>query len=202
MGTGALEVRSTWSNPRVYVNNDPGSEWTATGMAQPSLLSSEEPAESLEPMGSHSVGAEDLLAFLSDFRTGHDRGGAPSPVGDEEVPSFQPSAGWGGYDVAHTATAPEEPEAWDPYQGSGTQVAPDWWVASDGRWYPPELHPDRQAEAAAPPAGPESTGAGSAAVSEMDPLVAAARAETPDPKVRLSVGLPRLRRLRQSPATA
>lgn len=26
--------------------------------------------------------------------------------------------------------------------GSDTQKGPDWWMASDGRWYPPELHPD------------------------------------------------------------
>jgi hypothetical protein len=28
---------------------------------------------------------------------------------------------------------------------------PGWWVASDGRWYPAELHPDHQAQSAAPP---------------------------------------------------
>jgi len=37
--------------------------------------------------------------------------------------------------------------------GSEIQESPDWWVASDGRWYPPELHPDYQTPAApAPPA--------------------------------------------------
>ena len=39
-----------------------------------------------------------------------------------------------------------EPEPWetDPYAGSDRQVTPEWWFALDGRWYPPELHPDRQ----------------------------------------------------------
>ena len=31
---------------------------------------------------------------------------------------------------------------------------PGWWVASDGRWYPPELHPGRTPPVAPAPAGP------------------------------------------------
>ena len=32
-------------------------------------------------------------------------------------------------------------------------VAPGWWVASDGKWYPPETHPDAQAAAGPPQPG-------------------------------------------------
>lgn len=31
---------------------------------------------------------------------------------------------------------------------SDTQQGPGWWLASDGRWYPPELHPSAQPAAA------------------------------------------------------
>ena len=35
---------------------------------------------------------------------------------------------------------------------SDTSQGPGWWVASDGKWYPPENHPDYiQGVAAAPP---------------------------------------------------
>lgn len=41
-----------------------------------------------------------------------------------------------------------------------------WWLASDGNWYPPELHPDRQAAATSEPAGATlgTTAAATAAV--------------------------------------
>ena len=29
-----------------------------------------------------------------------------------------------------------------PAHGSETKQGPGWWIASDNRWYPPELHPD------------------------------------------------------------
>ena len=31
------------------------------------------------------------------------------------------------------------------------EPAPGWWLASDGRWYPPELHPDIRAAIAIKP---------------------------------------------------
>src|SRR5579863_7425155 len=31
---------------------------------------------------------------------------------------------------------------------------PGWWIASDGKWYPPHLHPDYQPPAAPPPQPP------------------------------------------------
>ena len=33
---------------------------------------------------------------------------------------------------------------------------PGWWQASDEKWYPPDLHPDRQPSAAPPPTTPAS----------------------------------------------
>lgn len=39
-------------------------------------------------------------------------------------------------------------------QSSDVQETPDWWIASDGRWYPPQLHPDFQAPP--PPPMPDS----------------------------------------------
>lgn len=86
----------------------------------------------------------DLLAFLTDFRTareeaaddarreaaeraGRARGSASRRTGGGP-------AGAGGQETRD-----------DPYQGSDVQPAPDWWLATDGRWYRPELHPDARA---------------------------------------------------------
>ncbi len=41
---------------------------------------------------------------------------------------------------------------------SDTSAGPGWWLASDGRWYPPELHPQRQA-ATQPPTAVAQPGA-------------------------------------------
>lgn len=40
---------------------------------------------------------------------------------------------------------------------SDIQQGPDWWRASDGRWYPPETHPDHRPPAAPSPVVPSST---------------------------------------------
>ena len=37
---------------------------------------------------------------------------------------------------------------------SDNPQGPDWWQASDGAWYPPELHPSRQGDASAHAAPP------------------------------------------------
>jgi len=37
---------------------------------------------------------------------------------------------------------------------SDTSQGPGWWMASDGKWYPPETHPSRPPPPPAPPAGP------------------------------------------------
>jgi hypothetical protein len=86
-----------------------------------------------EPLG------ESLLGFLFDFRAGLD-----------EPPPDEPgrSTAWDG--PGRFNVGPQEPEPWvdDPYAGSTRQVTPHWWLAADGRWYPPELHPDAEAPAA------------------------------------------------------
>ncbi len=41
---------------------------------------------------------------------------------------------------------------------SDVQRGPGWWLASDGRWYPPETHP--QAQSPAPPTGPPTLPSG------------------------------------------
>ena len=62
-----------------------------------------------------------------------------------------------------------------------------WWLASDGNWYPPETHPDRQQGAPAagaavhPPAGPIATDFFFGA-SSGQPGVSAAPTYQPDPR--------------------
>ncbi len=184
----------------MYVNNDPSSEWTATGQPQPSLVSADGAGYDYEePVP--AVAANDLLAFLSDFRSADD---VAAPASDEEDYGLEPAwpaSGRRSDDASRFAVAPEEPASWDPYQGSEAQVTPDWWMASDGLWYPPELHPDRQVQAAPAPSEPEYATAGPDAAAEEQPMVAA-RSGAADLKTRVSVGLPRLRRMRQSIATA
>ena len=46
-----------------------------------------------------------------------------------------------------------------PNHGSNIQETPDWWMASDHRWYPPELHPDYMPPAAPTPPQPEAPSA-------------------------------------------
>lgn len=41
---------------------------------------------------------------------------------------------------------------------SDTQQGAGWWQASDGKWYPPEQHPNYGAEAASPAASPAASG--------------------------------------------
>lgn len=58
-----------------------------------------------------------------------------------------------------------------PPHGSAYQVTPHWWIASDGFWYPPELHPDYQPPP--PPAPPRS------AAQVPAPAATAASAQAP-----------------------
>lgn len=46
-------------------------------------------------------------------------------------------------------------------QGAESAQGPDWWQASDGRWYPPHLHPQQQAQPGETQPGPD-TGSGPA----------------------------------------
>ena len=52
-----------------------------------------------------------------------------------------------------------------PTHGSDVQETPDWWKASDGRFYPPELHPDyvKPAEPAPAPSPPAQAPAAASA---------------------------------------
>jgi hypothetical protein len=42
---------------------------------------------------------------------------------------------------------------------SDVKIGADWWIASDGNWYPPELHPDRASTPPTPAAVPGAFGA-------------------------------------------
>lgn len=92
------------------------------------------------------------MAFLSDFR-----GGLTADLETPEAAGGRSGGAGGGEPAAVQAgighaTSPQGPD-WrdDPYLGSDVQVDPSWWVASDRRWYPPELHPDRIQEASLTP---------------------------------------------------
>ena len=91
------------------------------------------------------IGA-DLMGFLTDFRTGQRE--VHQAKGDADASEGSPSEAVRGMNRYEFNT--KEPEEWvDPYAGSQKPMGPDWWQASDGKWYPGELHPDRQAPAAA-----------------------------------------------------
>lgn len=55
--------------------------------------------------------------------------------------------------------------------GSDIQETPDWWMASDGRWYPPHLHPDYVAPAPPVAAGPPPVAEPDAHLSSAQPPV-------------------------------
>ena len=85
-----------------------------------------------------------LMAFLTDFRT--------AQHAEEEAARLSAAARRGAGPAGgrarrlEEARAAERPAAVpeDPFQGSEVPVAPDWWLATDGKWYRPELHPDAQ----------------------------------------------------------
>lgn len=89
----------------------------------------------------------DLLAFLSDFRTAREEAAESArQAAAERAERARGSARrrtLGGEPAGAGRTGQEPGD--DPYQGSDVQPAPDWWLATDGRWYRPELHPDARA---------------------------------------------------------
>jgi hypothetical protein len=127
----------------LYLNAEPTSDWTI-----PDVVSFEPGFDGSPEVSLHDpLSQTALMDFLSDFRTGHLELALGPEVGDAEVAPHIPAAHQpaGSYLVAATQEATYLD---DPYLGSAEQVAGDWWLASDGRWYPPELHPDLQMEAA------------------------------------------------------
>lgn len=93
-------------------------------------------APALDEPWARQLEPELLMGFLSEFR------GAirEKAIAERSVP------GRGRERAASRFEPVREPEPWEinPYEGSEAQVTPEWWFATDGRWYPPELHPDRQ----------------------------------------------------------
>jgi hypothetical protein len=153
----------------LYLNADPTSDWTTADTGSFDHLTETALGASFDDQLSETC----LMTFLSDFRSTHHEV-APRAEGSE-VPRS-----------SYRQAAPQEPAAFidDPYVGSPEKVGEDWWLASDGRWYAPELHPDLQMEVTCQPAGPEPDG------HEED-----AHPDMAGPKARR----PRLRSLRRSP---
>jgi hypothetical protein len=91
------------------------------------------------------VGA-DLMGFLSDFRTGQREVCQPKPDVKTEPDASTAEAVRG---LNRFEFNTKEADDWiDPYAGHQKPMGADWWQASDGKWYPGELHPDRQAPVA------------------------------------------------------
>ena len=88
----------------------------------------------------------DLLAFLSAFRTAQEEAEtarlAARAAARRGPGSARRRASEEQDATADAASGNEKSRADDPYGSSDVQVAPDWWLATDGRWYRPELHPD------------------------------------------------------------
>lgn len=113
------------------------SDWTSWGDETNQELQSEPCARQID--------SAVLMGFLSDFRSAT-REKQVAERSDIARQSTQPAVGAGQQVVSRFKVGPADPEPWelDPYVGAERQVAPDWWIAADGRWYAPELHPDAQ----------------------------------------------------------
>lgn len=106
----------------------------------------------------------DLMGFLTDFRTGQREVHQPKP---DPKPEPEPATSEAVRGLNRFDFNTKEADDWvDPYAGSPKPMGPEWWQAADGKWYPGELHPDRQATAAAesaPEPHPIDPGAAAAA---------------------------------------
>lgn len=89
-----------------------------------------------------------LMGFLSDFRSAT-REQLVAERRNSGTQTTQPAVSANQQVLSRFKVGPADPEPWelDPYVGADRQVAPDWWIAADGRWYAPELHPDAQVAA-------------------------------------------------------
>ena len=126
------------------------------------------PPMDIEVVDVHGTGpaehlGNDLMGFLTDFRTSQreQRKPASTPTPADASPPGTPASTAVRDGNRFDFNTNHEADNWvDPYAGAATQVGPDWWQASEGKWYPAELHPDRQAPPPAPPAAdaaPEPT---------------------------------------------
>lgn len=92
----------------------------------------------------------DLLAFLSEFRTAQEEAEGARLAAAQAARAARRAPGSARRRAAQEEAAAgpaagDGDDSGDPYQGSDVQVAPEWWLATDGRWYRPELHPDARA---------------------------------------------------------
>ena len=110
--------------------------WTFTDDEAQAPAEATTGASALDDPWARQLEPEMLMGFLSEFR-GATREKAVAESGTSARTRES---------VTSRFEAVREPEPWeiDPYEGSEAQVTPEWWFAADGRWYPPELHPDRQ----------------------------------------------------------
>jgi hypothetical protein len=126
-----------------------------------------------------------LMAFLSDFRSAHHAPAATPDGLEATAPSHRPA---GHQSAGHyLGAAKQEPAAYidDPYLGSPEKVSDDWWLASDGRWYAPELHPDVQMAAAGLPEDPVTFTEPESPVGHVQPDVTGRTARRPKLRGRL-----------------
>lgn len=131
----------------MHANNQLSADWTAATGA-PWGAAFGYPDRSCPPAADRFPGPRDqlggdLLAFLSDFRTASDEEAERARHDVEQrAPGRARRRTRDGGTAGAGDRAGSGDERDDPYQGSDFQPAPDWWVATDGRWYRPELHPD------------------------------------------------------------
>jgi hypothetical protein len=97
-------------------------------------------ADQIDPVD--QIDSNVLMGFLSDFRSAV----REKQMSERARQTARPAVGAYKDAVSRFEVGPADPEPWelDPYVGAERQVAPDWWIAADGRWYAPELHPDAQ----------------------------------------------------------
>ncbi|HET6965660.1 MAG TPA: hypothetical protein VFH58_12865 [Acidimicrobiales bacterium] len=179
----------------MHPDDESWSEWAADAPR-----SSTDPSAGPDLEVGGAPGAEfeqDLMAFLSDFRAAlqGDVGPAQAAVADDAATLALLEIRGAGTGARHGGAEPQSSWQGDPYMGSETQVEPGWWMASDRRWYPPELHPDHVPD----PAPPRDEAAPSMP-SEVSPV--GLPPDLSDRKTRFAVARPRLKRFGQSPATA
>lgn len=178
----------------MHPDDESWSEWAADAPR-----SSTDPSAGPDLREGGAPGAEfeqNLMAFLSDFRAAlNEDVGSPQAAADDPATHANVASMGAGTGARHGAAEPQSSWQGDPYMGSETQVEPGWWMASDRRWYPPELHPDHVLDPA--PSREEPARSMSSEAPPADPP-----ADLSDRKTRFTMARPRLKRYGRSPATA